>query len=121
MVSFSDLIHPMPEAVLCALLNLICPGLGISISAYYGPKGLDLMSFALGIFINFIWNFFVWSGHSLFFWSHMAGWLTIGIGFFLFILFGAICYFIGAAIHLYAMVHSYFIFKLSRDKYTYGL
>ena len=121
MVAYSDLIHPMPEAVLCAFLNLICPGLGISISAYYGPKGLDLLTFAFGIFINFLWNCFVWSGHFWFFWSNVALWSIIGFMLWLVIIISAICFFIAALIHLYVMIHSYFIFKLSRDKYTYGL
>ena len=100
-MGYSDFVVATPEPQLTILLNFWLPGMGTKMSAYYKKGGLDFKVWGIGFIQNSLWMFFWfsaywWSWTILFFWINAL---------------------VAQLIWLWAQIHSYLIWKASKETY----
>jgi hypothetical protein len=86
-------------AIPSILLNLLLPGFGTALTAFYGPKGVDILCLTVGVFQTVLYYSFIILGIITF----GIGGLPIGLVFAIFV-------------HAWCLVHSYFVLKLQKEK-----
>ena len=94
MSGYSSTVRPMPEPQLQFLLNIIKPGVGTLLTAFYGPGGSFCpKTFAVALAQALIWDFFFF-----------MIWIPILRELGIFVMW------------VWAVYHSYLVYKVSREQ-----